>query len=65
MNRIGLRKVVVFTEALVAFCVAIYALELKDSASILAVGTSIVGLLSAAIYGNVQEHRINKIQNNA
>jgi hypothetical protein len=36
----------------------VLAMKLTDAAAILAVGTTIIGLVSAAIYGNVKEHQI-------
>ena len=54
---IGGRKIMILALGLVAFVLALWLMQLKDSASILSTGTSIVGLVSAAIYGNIQEHR--------
>jgi len=53
----GWRKVVIYTEGLIAFVLAIWLLTLRESAAILAVGTTIIGLVSAAIYGNIKVHQ--------
>jgi hypothetical protein len=62
MKKVGWRKVIVFTEGLVAFCFCVIFMELKESAAILAVGGSIVGLVGAAIYGNVRAKAVTNGQ---
>jgi len=52
----GWRKVIVFTEALIAFVLVLWLLQLKESAAIVSVGTVIIGLVGAAVYGNVKVH---------
>ena len=54
---IGYRKIVILSEGLLAFGLLLWALRLSDAAAILAVGTSIIGMISAAIYGNIREHQ--------
>ena len=54
---IGGRKIMILALGLVAFVLARWLMQLKDSASILSTGTSIIGLVSAAIYGNIKEHQ--------
>lgn len=53
----GWRKVFIFTEALAAFVLTLWVLELRDSAAIVSVGTMIIGLAGATIYGNIKEHQ--------
>ncbi len=53
----GLRKVVIFLIAIVAFSVDIWILQLKDAATIIAVGSMITALMSAAVYGNIKVHQ--------
>jgi hypothetical protein len=60
----GFRKVFIFTEALVAFVILLTSMQLKDAAVILAVGTAIIGMLSAAVYGNVKTHEVNAEKGN-
>ena len=55
---LGFRKILILTEGLCAFAWMVLAMKLTDAAAILAVGTTIIGLVSAAIYGNVKEHQI-------
>jgi hypothetical protein len=54
----GWRKVIVFTEALASFTFLTFALRLTEAAAFLGLGTAIGMLLGAAIYGNVQEWKI-------
>lgn len=56
----GWRKVIIFTEALLSFTVLMYALDLKDAAAILALGSAITMLTGATIYGNIKEHQAQK-----
>ncbi len=56
----GYRKVIVFTEALAGFLLALWFTGIRDSGAIASLGISITGLLSAAIYGNVKEHELSK-----
>jgi hypothetical protein len=58
----GLRKVIIFTEALISFTMIIIVMEITESNAILAVGGAITMLLGSAIYGNVQENK-NKSTN--
>ena len=53
----GWRKVIIFTEALIAFGVIVVLLNLTDPGAIVAAGAQGGLLLGAAIYGNVQEHK--------
>jgi hypothetical protein len=52
----GWRKVIVFTMALVAFVLTLWLLQLKESAAIVSVGTMIIGMAGATIYGNIRVH---------
>jgi hypothetical protein len=54
---IGYRKIIILSEGLFAFGILTLCMGLSDAAAILAVGTSIIGMISAAIYGNVKEHQ--------
>jgi hypothetical protein len=56
----GYRKVVIFGMALAGFILTLWLQGLTDSGSIVAVGSQIVLLLTAAIYGNVKEHEAEK-----
>jgi len=48
---------ILFTESLLSFTLIVLLLDLKDAGAIFAIGTSITGLLGAAIYGNVKVHQ--------
>ena len=52
----GWRKVLVFTEALAAFVLVLWLLQLRESAAIVSVGTVIIGMVGATIYGNIKVH---------
>lgn len=52
----GWRKIIVFTEALLAFVLVLWLLQLKDSGAIVSVGTMIIGMAGATIYGNIKVH---------
>jgi len=55
----GWRKIIVFTEALAAFVIIVMYLGIQEAAVLVALGLAIGGLLTAAIYGNIQEHKTN------
>jgi hypothetical protein len=63
MKKQGWRKVIVFTESLIAFCALVIVLKPTDSSIILAMGFSICGLVGATIYGNIQEWKQGNISN--
>jgi hypothetical protein len=52
----GWRKIIVFSEALVAFVLVLWLLQLKDSGAIVSVGSMIIGMVGATIYGNIKVH---------
>jgi hypothetical protein len=58
MKKVGWRKVIVFTEGLVAFCFCVIMMELKEPAGIYAIGSMIIGLVGATIYGNVKSKQV-------
>ena len=60
---IGWRKVIVFTEALLAYVLLLIFMELKDAAAILAVSAGITALLASAIYGNVKSKQVENGNN--
>ena len=60
---VGWRKVIIFLIAVVAFCVVILWMDLRESGPILAVGTSLSMLAGAAIYGNIQKAKLNNHNN--
>jgi hypothetical protein len=59
----GWRKVIIFTESLIAFCALVIVLKPTDSSVILSMGFSIVGLVGATIYGNIQEWKQGSVTN--
>lgn len=52
----GWRKIIVFTEALAAFVMVLWLLQLKDPGAIVSVGSMIIGMVGATIYGNIKVH---------
>jgi hypothetical protein len=60
MNRaIGFRKIIILTECLFVFTLLLLVMHIEDASVILAIGTTLIGLISAAIYGNIKEHQHN------
>lgn len=54
---VGFRKIIILTECLFVFSLLLLTMHIEDASVILAIGTTLIGLISAAIYGNIKEHQ--------